>query len=453
MRPGGDGEDVVEFLERPLLRLRHEQENHAEGDDVQAGVEAEGTHDPKGLQQRGEGDREDGSVEEARRHRPRHAHLAMGKREDFGRVGERDRALAGGVKGREKEDEERDDAEVGRRTVRDEEAEARRQQRPGHLREGEEEQGATAVGVDRPHRRPREHEVDGAEPPRGEEGVQGRGAGFDEDGRGVEGDDVDAAHLLRDHDRPGRQRGAADPGDGEELDEAGEVVVVPDDGRFLEELRVDVVQIARRLQGRVSKPTERFEGVAVAPFLDVPAGRLGTEVDADDEGDGGDEGRAQLQPPGDIPGIVDGEVGAEAEEDAEGGPHLPAHHEAAPDGCRAILGRVDGNGGGFAAHADAEEDARHEELRPGLGDGGAEDGKEAEDGGDEDGASAAGVVVQGIGQPAAAAGGISDEPRGFFRGNLQHSGRDVGTRIDDAHDPRIDVRVRGAVWHPQGDRP
>ena len=84
---------------------------------------------------------------------------------------------------------------------------------------------------------------------------------------------------------------------------------------------------------------------------------------------------------------------------------MPGHDEAAADEGRYILGGVDGDGGGLCAHADAEQDAADEEFPPGLGQAGADDGKEAEDGGEEDGAAAAEVVVQRVAQPAAAEGG------------------------------------------------
>ena len=95
------------------------------------------------------------------------------------------------------------------------------------------------------------------------------------------------------------------------------------------------------------------------------------------------------------------------QEYAKGGPHLPAHDEAAADARGAVFGGVDGDGGGLGAHADAEEEAAHEELLPGLGEAGADDGDEAEDGGEEDGAAAAEVEVEGVREPAAAAGGVS----------------------------------------------
>ena len=39
---------------------------------------------------------------------------------------------------------------------------------------------------------------------------------------------VDAAHLLSQHHGEGGERGAADTGNGEELDEAGDVIGLPD---------------------------------------------------------------------------------------------------------------------------------------------------------------------------------------------------------------------------------
>ena len=109
----GHGEDVVELLERALLGLRHEQEDHDEGQHVEAGVEAEdadGVHDVKHL---GQADGEHGRVEEAGGHGPGHADLAVRQREDLGRIGEGNGALARRVKCGEDVDEERNAAKLG----------------------------------------------------------------------------------------------------------------------------------------------------------------------------------------------------------------------------------------------------------------------------------------------------------------------------------------------------
>ena len=320
MGPSRHRKHVIELLEGALLGLGDPEEDHDEGGEVQAGVEAEGADGVEGAEEAREGDAEDGGPEEAGGDGPGHADLAVREREDFGAVGEGHGAFAGGVEGREEEDEEGDEPEVGVGFLRDDEAEPRREEGPGHLREGEEQERASAVGVDGPDGGPGEDEVDEAEAEGGEQGLEAAGAGVDEDGRGVEGDDVDAAHLLRQHDGEGRQRGAAHARDGEELDKAGHVVGFADDVAFFLDLGENVVKVARGLELRVAESAERLEGVTVAAFFDKPAGRFGAEVHAKDEWDGGDECRAKLETPGDCSDVVDCQVGAESEEDAESGP-------------------------------------------------------------------------------------------------------------------------------------
>ena len=163
MRAGGNTEDVVQLLERALLGLRQEQEDEDQRDDVQRGVEAEGARGRHGQQHPRERQRQDRRPEVVRGHRPTHAHLAMGQREDLGGVGERHGAFTGRVEGAEQVDEQGDEAQVCGGVFRDVEAEAGGEQRPEHLREGEEQEGAAAEGVDGPDRRPGEDEVDETE--------------------------------------------------------------------------------------------------------------------------------------------------------------------------------------------------------------------------------------------------------------------------------------------------
>ena len=176
----------------------------------------------------------------------------MRQREHLGGISEGHGSLAGGIKRREHEDEQGDHAQVRAAVVGDVEAKPRGQQRPRHVGEGEEKQGASAVGVDGPDGGPGEDEVDEAEAPGREQRLQVVGVGLFEDGGRVEGDDVDAAHLLGEHDDPGGEGGAPDARDGEEFDEAGDVVAVADDGGFFDDLRVDVVEVAGGLEGGVS---------------------------------------------------------------------------------------------------------------------------------------------------------------------------------------------------------
>ncbi len=164
----------------------------------------------------------------------------------------------------------------------DDEAESGREKGPGHVGEGEEEEGAASPGVNGPDRGPGEDEIDETEAEGGEERVEIGGAGVDEDGRGVEGDDVDAAHLLGQHDCEGGTGRAADTGDGEEFDEAGDVVAAADDVGFFLDLSVDVVEITGGLERGVSETAQRTEGVCVSALFDVPPRRFRAEVDTDE---------------------------------------------------------------------------------------------------------------------------------------------------------------------------
>ncbi len=176
------GEDVVQLLERALLGLGDPEEDHDQRRHVQAGVEAERADGVEGEQQARERDGEHSGPEEAGGDGPGHADLAVGEREDLGGVGEGDGALAGGVEGREHEDEESDQSQVSLLALGNDEAETCGQEGPGHLWEGKEEERTTAVGIDRPDSGPGEDKVDQAEAERGQEGLQMAGAGIDEDG-------------------------------------------------------------------------------------------------------------------------------------------------------------------------------------------------------------------------------------------------------------------------------
>ena len=99
MRARRHGKDVVELLERALLRLGQPEEDHPEGGEVERGVEAKGTLGPKGAEHARQRQRQDRRPEVVGRDGPRHADFAVGEREDFGRVSEGDGAFAGGVEG------------------------------------------------------------------------------------------------------------------------------------------------------------------------------------------------------------------------------------------------------------------------------------------------------------------------------------------------------------------
>jgi len=128
----------------------------------------------------------------------------------------------------------------------------------------------------------------------------------------------------------------------------------------------------------------------------------------------------------------------------ERGPHLPAHDEAAADGWGAISGGADGGGGGFGAHADAEE--AREGLLPGLRACSANHGEEPEDGREEDGAAAAKVEVERVGEPAAAAVGVGDRfDGGAGETHRKADAMDVRGGVDEPDDPTVALAVGFAV--------
>ena len=119
----------------------------------------------------------------------------MGEREHLGGVGERHRPFARGVEGVKQVDEQSHSTElcVATRSARgwDEEAHTRCQQSPEHLRESEDQEAAASKGINRPHSRPREDEIDEPESPRRKKCTNIACTGLSEHGRRIEGDDVD----------------------------------------------------------------------------------------------------------------------------------------------------------------------------------------------------------------------------------------------------------------------
>lgn len=211
------------------------------------------------------------------------------------------------------------------------------QQRPNHVRKRKQQQRPPPKRVHRPDGRPRKGEVDEAEAEGGEERRVVVDAALLEDGGAVEADDVDAAHLLRGHDDARGPRRPAHARHGEELGEAREHVSAPPPvpRRFgtavstasignvvapftllLLQEAADVVQVPSRLDRRVAQPEQRLPRPRVPLLLDVPPRALGAKVRPRQQGDGRDEGRAELQPPRERAGLADGQVGARAQEDA-----------------------------------------------------------------------------------------------------------------------------------------
>lgn len=145
-------------------------------------------------------------------------------------------------------------------------------QTPGHVGKGKEEQAPSSKRVNRLDGRKRKEGVDCAKAQRSGQGLFGRVASLGEDGAAVEGHDVDAAHLLSDHDDKGAQRGSPHARDGKELDEALAVRRGADGLLFQLHLHVCAVEITSGLQGRVAETTEAEERLRVPLLLEKPAG-------------------------------------------------------------------------------------------------------------------------------------------------------------------------------------
>ena len=71
-----------------------------------------------------------------------------------------------------------------------------------------------------------------------------------------------------------------------------------------------VVEVARGDDGMRADLAHRTEGLGVLVVLHQPSGRLGREVDADQEDECRNEGRAELQTPGDVACVLDDDIGA-----------------------------------------------------------------------------------------------------------------------------------------------
>lgn len=226
------------------------------------------------------------------------------------------------------------------------------------------------------------------------------------------------AHLLSDHDSERGEGGTTDARNSEQLEEAGDVVALPNDGLLNLDLRVDVEEIPGSLERGVAEAAERLVGLGHLAASDVPTGRLGAKVDTQGKGNGRNESGSKLQTPGKRTGVHHSQVGAEAQENTESGPELPAHDEAAANGSRGVLSAEDRNGRSLQTHSDAKQKTGDEELGPCLGTGRPDGRKCAEDRGNENGSTTAKETVDRIRKPAA-----------------QHGRGDVWRRVDNTHDP------------------
>lgn len=126
----------------------------------------------------------------------------------------------------------------------------------------------------------------------------------------------DQTYLLSQHDSRSAIVRPPDPRHSKAVPQAPKV---PCPGRLLELLLVNdprVVVVPRSNDGVRAQLAHRLVALGQLAMLHEPTGGLGAEVDTDGEDEGGDEGRAELEAPGDFSRVLDDDVRGETEEDA-----------------------------------------------------------------------------------------------------------------------------------------
>lgn len=133
-------------------------------------------------------------------------------------------------------------------------------------------------------------------------------------------------HLLSNHGNTRSLSRTANTRDGEQLNKASEEVIGPRHS-FLNlqvvlvcQLSGDIVHVSGCLQLRVAEAAQGVEGLSDLLLLKIPTGRLGTEVDADEQRNCWDESRAKLQPPSDRANFIHCQVRAVSQHNAESRP-------------------------------------------------------------------------------------------------------------------------------------
>lgn len=183
--------DIVQLLQRALLRLRHEKEDQDERNKVEPRVKPECPLRLECIEHVRERERENRCPKVVCCHRPRHTDFSVGEWKDLCRIRERNGALPGRVKHGKEVDEQGDHSQVGFAGIGDPETEPRGEQCPAHLWEREQEQATPSKGVDRVHCRPSEEEVDQSKSPGCQKRLDVARTRFREDGGRVERNDVD----------------------------------------------------------------------------------------------------------------------------------------------------------------------------------------------------------------------------------------------------------------------
>jgi len=238
---------------------------------------------------------------------------------------------------------------------------------------------------------------------------------------------------LGKHYHPTGNSSTTDSGNGEKLRETPDIRFATDDLLFFEELDVDVVEVTASLDLVVTEASQRSKCLRVSVFLHEPSRRFRAKPDEDAQGQSGNEGGTKLKSPCDSTDIDDSDVSAEAKEDTESRPQLPAHNESAPDLSGTVFGCEDRHSRTLGSHSNAQNEPYNEKFIPVVSESGGDRSDEEDDRGDKNGTTSTEPVVERVREPATneSAGNVrsrvdeTDKPLisgGCFR-------RDAGTAL------------------------
>ncbi|KAI6750394.1 hypothetical protein HG530_014675 [Fusarium avenaceum] len=369
---------TIQFLKGHLLGLTNEAENHAPSDKVESGVEAEsscGSHD---ILHSGEGQAKNTSEGVVNADGPSHTLLSLDGRENLSRV----------LKGNGTDVCSAVVAVVEKRQATSQEEDA-------HEWESSQCQKSSSLGIDQEESRDGKDNLNGTVAQRGIQGFVLGVSSITEDTRTVERDDVDTAHLLGQHDSTGTVVGSSDSGNREAVPQTAEVA----SAGILLELHlvnhVGVVEVASTNDGMSSELRHRNESLGESSMLHQPSRRLGTEVDAGGEEEGGDKGRTEFESPGDVADILDDDVGAETEEDTLCW-LLPEHDEGTSNASRSHLSRINRHGSVLGSDTNSHDKTDGEKLLPVPGETRGDRRSNQATGCDEDLSTSTKVVVERI---------------------------------------------------------
>jgi hypothetical protein len=126
---------------------------------------------------------------------------------------------------------------------------------------------------------------------------------------------IDTTHLLCDHDSRSTVVASSDSRHAEAVEQTGKVTLSASELQLfaVDDIRVVVVSCGDDLVR--AQFIHGIESLRDLSMFHEPTRRLGTEEDADGEDEGRNECRSELEAPCDGTGILDNNVGAEAEED------------------------------------------------------------------------------------------------------------------------------------------